>query len=273
MDRRKFVAASVGASLVKGVAGPASAAEGAGAGYAPSDGAPQLLELRRYRLRFGPMEARFADYQKNVLVPALNRAGVKPVGAFSVSVGPDNPAVYTLLPHPNAGSLAALAARIAEDPEYRRGAAAFRGLPASDPPYVRRESTLMAAFDSVPTVEAPTGAQAGASRVFELRIYESHNEAAGQKKIEMFEKAGEIALFRRLGMNPVFFARNVIGTNLPSLTYMLVYADMAAREKAWAAFREDPEWVKLRSTPGYTNAEILTNTTSLFLRPTDYSQV
>lgn len=263
MNRRKFVAASVGASLASGLEASAAAA----------DPAPQLLELRRYRLRFGPMEARFAEYQKNVLLPALNRAGVKPVGAWSVSLGPDNPAVYTLLPHPNGDSLATLAARIAEDAEYRRGAAAFRGLPASDPPYVRRESSLMVAFDTVPRVEAPEGPLAGPSRLFELRIYESHNEAAGQKKIEMFEKAGEIGIFRRLGLQPVFFARNVIGTNLPSLTYMLVYADMAAREKAWTAFREDPEWVKLRATPGYTNAEILTNVTSLFLRPTEYSQI
>ena len=270
MNRRKFVAASVGASLVPGLGARASAGEGAAG--APA-GPPQLLELRRNRLRFGPMEARFAEYQKDVLIPALNRAGVKPVGAFSVSVGPDSPSVYTLLPHPNAESLATLALRLAEDPEYRRGAASFRGLPATDPPYVRRESQLLVAFDSMPRVEPPAGPLAAASRVFELRIYESHNDAAGQKKIEMFEKAGEIALFRRLGLNPVFFARNVIGTNLPCLTYMLVYADMAAREKAWTAFREDPEWLKLRSTPGYTNAEILTNVTNLLLRPTDYSQL
>ena len=65
----------------------------------------------------------------------------------------------------------------------------------------------------------------------------------------------------------------MIGSNLPSLTYMLVFADMAAREKSWATFREDPEWVKLRTTPGYSNAEVLTNITNLFLRPTDYSQI
>ena len=51
------------------------------------------------------------------------------------------------------------------------------------------------------------------------------------------------------------------------------FADMAAREKSWATFREDPEWVKLRTTPGYGNAEILTSITNLFLRPTDYSQI
>jgi hypothetical protein len=89
----------------------------------------------------------------------------------------------------------------------------------------------------------------------------------------MFEKGGEIGIFRRLGMTPVFFARDLIGPTLPSLTYMLVYADMAAREKAWTAFRDDPEWVKLRAAPGYTNAEIMTNIQSLLLRPTDYSQI
>jgi hypothetical protein len=234
---------------------------------------PQLLELRRYRLRFGPMEARFAEYQKSALVPALNRAGLKPVGAWSVLIGPDSPAVYMLLPHPTADSVAALAPRIASDAEYQRAAAAFRNLPAGDPPYVRREASLLAAFASMPSVEVPAGPLAAPSRVFELRTYESHNETAGLKKIEMFEKGGETSIFRRVGLQPVFFARSVIGPALPSLTYMLVFADVAAREKGWATFREDPEWVKLRATPGYTNAEILTNTHSMLLRPTDYSQL
>jgi hypothetical protein len=269
MNRRDFVAAAGGASLLPNLGSAEQGAPGGG----PAGLAPQVLELRRYRLRFGPMEARFAEYQKNVLVPALNRAGVKPVGAFSVLVGPDNPAIYLLLPHPSVDSVLTLTARLGADAEYQKGASSFRSLPAGDPPYVRRESSLLQSFAAAPTVEAPAGPQAAASRVFELRTYESHNEAAGGKKIEMFEKAGEIAIFRRLGLNPVFFARNVVGPNLPSLTYMLVFADMAAREKNWTAFREDPDWVKLRTSPGYSNAEILTNTTNVLLRPTDYSQL
>lgn len=68
-----------------------------------------------------------------------------------------------------------LAARLAADAEYQRGAAAFRSLPATDPPYVRRESTLMVTFDTVPTVEVPGGPRGGPSRVLDLRTYESHN--------------------------------------------------------------------------------------------------
>jgi hypothetical protein len=178
-----------------------------------------------------------------------------------------------LLPHKDAESVVTLASRVVGDPEYLKGAASFRSLPATDPPYVRRESSLFHAFETVPRVETPSGPQAAASRVFELRVYESHNEAAGLKKIEMFEKAGEIAIFRRVGLHPVFFGRNVVGPGIPALTYMLVFADGAAREKAWGAFRDDPDWLKLRAAPGYSNAEILTNIGSLLLRPTPYSQI
>ena len=138
---------------------------------------------------------------------------------------------------------------------------------------VHPDDTLMTAFDAFPTVEAPTGPVAVPGRVFELRTYESHNETAGLKKIEMFEKGGELPIFARVGVTPVFFGRNTVGPRLPSLTYMLVFPDLATREKNWGVFRDDPEWVKLRSTPGHSNAEILTNIHVQILRATDYSQV
>ena len=272
MKRRVFVSSSLGAAMAPALGQAGASKEGSGEGAAAGQ-KPQLLELRRYRFRFGPMEARHAEYAKGALVPALNRAGIKPVGAFSPSLGPDSPGVYLLLPHPDAASVATLSARLREDEEYKRASAALRSLPATDPPYVRRESSLMITFDSVPSLSVPTGPQAAASRVFELRTYESHNEAANLKKIEMFEKAGEIEIFRRVGLTPVFFGRDVVGPTLPSLTYMVVFADMAAREKAWGSFRDDPDWGKLRSAPGFSNAEIMTNLRISLLRPMEYSQV
>lgn len=266
MRRRDVVVSSFGAALWPALGRSASAQTAAKR--------PQLLELRLYRLRIGPMVTRFNEYAKTVLVPAVNRVGIKPVGAFTVLLGPNSPTVHLLLPHSNADSMVSLDAGLLEaDPEYRKGAAAVRALPATDPLYVRIESSLMQAFDTLPEVVAPSGAAAAPSRVFELRTYESHNRAANRKKIEMFEKGGEIAIFRRLGMAPVFFARDVVGSRLPSLTYMLVFPDMAAREKCWADFGADPEWVKLRTTPGYGNAEILSGTNVALLRPTDYSQL
>ena len=269
MKRRDFVTASLGASLTPPVLA-AQATDERGAA-APSGPRPLVLEWRRYQYRFGAMEARHADYVKKSLLPAFNRAGIRPVGCFTVSLGADTPALYMLLPHPSAESVLTLGARLTADAEYKAGAAAFRGLPATDPPYVRRASTLMVAFDAVPAVEVPKPQVP--TRLFELRTYESHNETAGLKKIEMFEKGGELAIFRRVGLSPVFFGRTVVGPGMPNLTYMVSFPDSAARDKAWAAFRDDPEWLKLRALAGYANADILTNISAELLRPTDFSQV
>jgi hypothetical protein len=262
MERRAFLTASTVAAL--------GGAAGASAQRSPAD-PPWLLELRRYRLRSGPMASRFSGYLKEALVPALGRAGVAPVGAWNVSLGPDSPTLFLLVPHRDAASLLGLDARLAADTEYARAAASFLVLPPSDPPFERCDSSLIGAVPTLPGILRPTGDASSSSRVFELRTYRSPSEPAGRRKVEMFEAGGELAIFARLGLHTVFFGRDLVGAGLPSLTYMLAFADVAAREKAWAAFRVDPEWVKLRDQPVY--ADIVSGIDASLLRPTDYSQI
>ena len=64
-----------------------------------------------------------------------------------------------------------------------------------------------------------------------------------------------------------------VALTLPNLVYMLVHENMAGREKSWDNFRNDPEWRKLSATPGFTDPEIVTNITTVFLRPASYSQI
>ena len=133
----------------------------------------------------------------------------------------------------------------------------------------------MRAFSAWPSLQRPFGGVfegPARSRIFELRTYESHSERAARKKIEMFESA-EIAIFRRAGLQPVFFGETLVGSQLPNLTYMLVYENMAAHDKQWSAFSSDPEWKKLSTTPGYTDPEIVSNITNVYLRPATYSQI
>jgi hypothetical protein len=268
MERRAFLAASTAAALTS----PDALAGAAGAAAQPAAvSRPQIVELRRYRLRNGSLAARFAAYAKDALVPALGRAGLAPIGAWNVAVGPDQPTLHLLLPHADAGSVVTLAARLEGDTEYRKAAAASLALPPVDPPYLSCDSSLMAAVPTLPAVAKPTGGAAGKDRVFELRTYRSATEAAGRRKIEMFEQGGELALFGRVGLQTVFFGRDLVGPGLPSLTYMVVFADEAAREKAWAAFRDHPEWVKMRDDPRY--ADTVSRIDSALLRPTDYSQI
>ena len=217
------------------------------------------FELRRYELRGGPMGDRMHEYLKDVSLPAHNRAGVRTVGAFTP--------VYGGL------SFATLGARLDADAAFRKAADAHAALPATDPAYLRIHSQLMAAATFMPAVEVPPAAAGNKPRIFELRTYESHSKRASRKKLQMFGEMGELSIFRRTGLRPVFFGDNVIGDRLPSFTYMLTFDDMAAREKNWGVFIADPEWLKLRATEGYTDPEIVSNITSIILRPTAYSQL
>ena len=88
--------------------------------------------------------------------------------------------------------------------------------------------------------------------------------------MQMFN-AGEVPIFRRSGLTPVFFGETVIGAGMPSLTYMLVFPDMRARDAAWGVFGRDPEWKSLSGDPQYQDN--VSAITDVILQPTAYSQL
>ncbi len=268
MKRREFLTSSVAAAGL----GSILAGANAGALEAGTSVAREFYELRLYHLRRGPQTELFDRFYAEAAIPALNRAGVEPVGVFNLAVGPESPTMYVLLTHKSLESIAATPDRLAADADYLKAGAGFINAPATNPAYLRVDSSLMAAFAGMPKLEVPALGGGNKSRIFELRTYESHSKKANKKKNEMFEH-GEIAIFRRNGLQPVFFGETLIGARLPNLTYMLVFENQAAHDKNWSAFMADPEWKKLSHSPGYADAEIVSNISNVFLRPASYSQI
>lgn len=260
MKRREFLKTSLAVSALAATTTAMNAAE------EKSAVAREFYELRLYHLRQGPTMKRFDDFYRDVALPAWNRASVSAVGVFDVMIGPDAPTKYVLLPFASLSAMQTAREKFESDDAVLK--AEFANVPPTDPSYIRKESTLMQAFSGMPKLELPEKK----ARIFELRTYEAHSRKANKKKIEMFD-VGEIDIFRRTGLKPVFFGDTLVGTKLPNLTYLLVFDDMATRDKNWGTFGGHPDWKKLSTTPGYTNAEILTNITSVFLRPTGYSQI
>src|SRR3954471_10720007 len=257
---------------------PMLPALGAGQGSTvnTTDTGPSLYEWRQYSMRTGTEQRRLDDYLQNALLPALNRLGHTPIGVFAVTFGLPTPTVFVLTPSTAAGGAESLIGREAKldtDEAYQRAAAPYFDAVATDPVYIRQEVSLLSAFPQVPHISVPAATAAKGPRVFELRTYESHNERAHRAKVKMFAEMGEIDIFKRAGLTPVFFSRTVAGARMPSLMYMLVHENMAAREKSWSAFAGDPDWRKLAQTPGFTDPEIVSNITSVFLRPAAYSQI
>ena len=259
MTRRKFI--------------PAAAVAAAGSSAAAAEPSKNvIIELRRIQLRNSAdnQRQRTTEFVDKHAIPAYQRAGAGPVGLFVSSIGPETPFLLQLVTYPSLAAMEQIRAKMAEDTAFQKALDAFNAQPGLS--YVRIDSSLLRGFDGFPTVEPPPGAGKRPNRIFEVRQYESNNLSTLRRKIKMFND-GEIGIFKRLGMQPVFFGETLIGQRQPNLTYMLSYEDLAAREKAWRAFGGDPEWQKMRVMPGYSDAEIVSNITNYLVSPLPFSPI
>jgi hypothetical protein len=245
---------------------------GAGATGQTGKASPEFYVWRQYILRGGTQGRRLAEFLQ-AAIPALNRLGHSPIGVFEVVAGLPSPMVFVLTPSSSLDHMLAIEAGLQGDAAFMKAAEPYFAATAADPVYVRQEVSLLSAFPNVPRIEVPAATAAKKPRLFELRTYESHNERGHRLKMQMFTELGETEIFRRVGLTPVFFGRTLVGPRLPNFTYMLVHDNMTARDKSWDAFRTDPDWKKLASTPGYADADIVSNITTVFLRPAGYSQI
>jgi hypothetical protein len=229
-----------------------------------------IIELRYFRMRNGRQVERTTEYLRRGLLPASERAGIRPVGCFNAVIAPDSPFILTLASYPSLAALDTAREKLGADKELLAAADEYNSM--TELSYIRMESSLLWAFPTMPTVVPPPVGEKTAARIFELRTYEAPNDKALVRKIKMFTD-GEADLFRRSGMLPVFFAQTIVGSRMPNLTYMLAYDDLAARDKTWRAFSADPDWQELRATPGLSDAEIVNNVSNAILRPLPFSPI
>jgi len=280
MQRREFLttASAAAAALALGGAGASAQQQSPGKGQAQEGqvNTRQVPELRVYHFASALKQHAYEEFLAQAGIEAYNRASIEPVGVFRL-FAKDNPALkleadstdlYVLLPHKTVGSVLQLENRLALDEKFQKAGEAILRAPLKEPAFMRYESTLMRAFETFPQVGAPSKSP---DRVLQLRTYESHSNERALKKIEMFERGGEIEIFKRCGMNPVMFGQSLAGPKLPNLTYMLSFDNTEALDKGWKAFREDPEWKKLSKDGAYKDT--VSNITNLILRPATRSQI
>lgn len=263
MERREFLTASLAASAL--------AFANSSEAQTPSGKPREYYEIRKYHLQNGPQTKLTENYVANALIPALNRLGIAPVGAFHLEFG-ETPTLYLLLPSGNLETLVTAELRLAQDDAFMKAAEPFWNAPAIAPAFQRVESSLHIAFEGYPKLTLPASTATHAKRIFQLRTYESPSSQAHVRKVEMFHH-GEFEIFRNAGCEAVFYSDTLIGPRMPNLTYMLSFPDQAELTARWKVFNTDPAWVKLRSSQRYAYEDIVSNVSNLILSPTAYSQI
>jgi hypothetical protein len=263
MKRRAFLQHTLTASLAAATLQSSTQAASEGTAHGR-----EIYELRTYTLKPGKKPV-LDEYLSKAFIPALKRLGIGPVGVFSDTSVPEKAITYVLIVHQSADEIFALPAKLAADAEHQKAGADYLAATPADPVYERIESSLHLAIEGMPKLAKPDTSKA---RLLNLRIYESHNERAAAKKIEMFN-LHELPIFQRVGLTPVFFGQTIAGAAMPNLTYMLVFPDDAGRAAAWKRFGGDDEWKKLKAIPEYADKEIVSKITNKVLTPESYSEI
>jgi hypothetical protein len=256
MERRTFIQKT---ALATG-----ALATGVSASAKPAPQQKELYELRVYEMRWG--QGALDSYLSKALIPALNKMGVKNVGAFTETGKSEPVKLYLLIPYASFEDFGKVTLSLGNDKDFQQASAEYNQIPVEQAVYSRYESSLLLAFDGLPKMIVPVNEK----RIFELRVYEGYSEEAVKRKVKMFNES-EFDIFKRTRLNSVFFGQMITGKNMPCLAYMITFKDMEERDKNWKAFGDDPEWQRISKLPEYENT--VSRIYKTFLEPLPYSQV
>ena len=183
--------------------------------------------------------------------------------------------IFFLLAYPSIQEFGTLDARLDADAEYKKAAEPHATLPATDPgvpAHLQPVDVWRVPF--MPAVEVPPAAAGNKPRIFELRTYESHSKRAQR------DEAADVRRARRAGDLPADGPAAGLLRRQPdrrSPSELHLHADVrrhgCAREELGMRSSAIPHGRRCSQKPGYTDPEIVSNITSIILRPTAYSQV
>lgn len=258
MERRSFVGAVAGASML---------AQSPVAAGAQAEGRTGLYRIDYFYYRQGEQANRLSQFFSSQTPLFLKH--MRSFGVFTAVMAPHAQTMMVLSGFANAGEMAAAAARIEADPEYRKAHAAFES--GAEPPFDSAQRVLLQATAFSPEIAA-TPEKPKSPRYFELRIYHSPTLRQLALLHERFAGA-EISIFHRSGVHPILYADTIVGPDLPNLTYLIPFASLGDREKAWDAFGADPEWVKVRAESVARGGQIVNYNNISLWRAAAYSPI
>ena len=106
--------------------------------------------------------------------------------------------------------------------------------------------------------------------LYELRIY--HCTPGRLPDLNKRFETVTLKIWERFGIRATGFWTVMIGESNHDLYYLLEWKDLAERERLFAAFAVDPEWLKARAETE-KNGPLITHITNSILTPTAYSKL
>jgi hypothetical protein len=228
-------------------------------------------EIKVYHFKDARQEASIDSFLQYQYVTVMHSVGISNVGIFKPIANDTatDKRIYVFTPYKSLKQWESSHEETMQ--KFENGNSSYTNAIYNNPAFVRMETIFLKAFEKMPSAAAPALTGSKAERVYELRSYESASEKIFRNKVDMFNKGGEVALFKRLGFNAVFYGEVLFGAKMPNLMYMTSFENMNTRDQYWKTFGSDPEWKKLSAMPEYQHN--VSRNEIVFLRSTNYSDL
>ena len=272
MKRRQFLTTACATSLAVASLQTVEAAE-------PS-GKPNFLDFRMITVPDARRLEAMVKQNAEVTIPTVNKYGLSPIGLFVANkelnakeAGYDkkyDSVLFRFTPHPTLDSTQELAEKLQNDAAYRESSAALsQGTSSQNPLFTAYEQRLLRCIPEFPAIQVPSRSP---GRIFQLRMYRSHNFDRRRAKINQFTtQNGAIEIFADCDIKPVFISTTLYGSYMPSIIFMLQFESEDHKNDGWAKFVEHPHWKKLAADPTYDDT--VTEIISIYLNPCPGSQI
>jgi hypothetical protein len=229
----------------------------------------KIYTLQNFYLKSGTQASRNHEFFSKAFLPALSEIHAGPKIVLEALVAPHMPQLALILGFRSLEAFQEVGRELWKQEKLQKAVEALESGP--EPPYEHYSVSLLEATDYSPEI-VPLTPPPKAPRIFELRTY--HSPTWRQLKALHERFAGpEIKIFHRSGVHPLLYSSTVVGPNMPNLTYLIPFDNLAAREKAWAAFGADEEWKKVRAESIAQHGQISSVIQMWLFRAAPYSPV
>ncbi|MBV9508188.1 MAG: NIPSNAP family protein [Acidobacteriia bacterium] len=229
MNRRSFVQSVAGA----GVLSQAAAAQSSG-------NRTGVYCLDYFYYRQGDQGTRLQQFLSSQA--SLWKKHSRAFGVFTAVMAPHAQTTLLLSGFSSFEEMASAENRLEADEGFQKARQELdRG---NAPAFDSKQRVLLRAAEFSPEI-VPLAEKPQRPRYFEIRVY--HSPTARQLRLVHERFAGpEIRIFHKSGIHPILYADTIAGPDMENLTYIIPFASLGDREKAWDTFNSDSEWLKVR---------------------------
>ena len=235
-------------------------------GFAVADTAAPVYELRVYYTHPGKMPDLLKRFREHTCA-LFEKHGMENIIYWLPVEEKDQDKLYYILRHASRDAAKASWKAFIDDPAWHkvRDASEAAGKIVS-----KVDSIYLATTDYSPDwpASAPTG-----SRVFELRTY-----VCNDGKLDALDarfRNHTLKLFAKHGMTnlPYFHPTDENKGAGKTLIYLLAHKSVDAAKASFNSFRQDPDWIKVRTESEAPGPILVSPPSSIFLSPVDFSKL